>query len=501
MEDERELYVEQQREDVTSIRHIVWPLLGILFSYTVLPGCIYSSSMMAAATTALAIYILFLYYIRIPEYILVMVAMTTIMPSVHGETASAMIKDQIYWIFLWMRVLIVSIFIINIYVRKKTIPFKSPIKFGILSISLGALYFFAFGDIKDLMTWIWDFIYVILFFYNCISERFSLKVFYFLYSALFLMISFYSITDYFFHFTPYSLLYNIHDLELQSSANEVFRARGLTGHPLLLSAQAGLYIGIILFKFTINREYDLFMIVMVLLALFVSLLTASKTSLLVIAGELLYFIYLSAKTKQTMHMIAMSFIIILIAAVTSDYWSSQYDNFIFRLYNSGTEHREAAYSSVANLFYDNPFGVGIDNINSEIKRYATYGLIKDFTLDNFFLRQIAAYGVFAVITCAFYYFYLHTAYLLRRSYPSLFFMLMLFALIWTFTGISFNLETFISLKTPFFAIVGFIYSIYLSYDDDDDMEFAESSADEGEYFMEDYHPDYIEESSDNDYSD
>lgn len=493
MVDETEVYVEPRIYEETSIHRIIWPLLGIIFSYTVLPTCIFSRSMMALATSFMAIYIFILYLRKIPEYVFVMVAMTTIIPSVLGETASAMIKGQIYWIFLWMRVLIVAIFLSNLYIRHKTIPFTSPLVIGIVSILLGAFYFFAFGDSKDLTTWIWDFVYVILFFYNCMFERFSLKTSYILFSTLFFLLSFYAITDYFFHFTPYNLLYVIHDLELDSSSNDVYRARGLTGHPLLLSAQAGLYIGIILFKFTINREYDLFMIIMVLLALFVSLLTASKTSLLVIAGELLYFIYLSAKTKQTMHMIAMSFIIILIAAVTSDYWSSQYDNFIFRLYNSGTEHRVAAYSSVANLFSDNPFGVGIDNINTEIKRYATYGLIKDFTLDNFFLRQIAAYGVFAIIPCIFYYFYLHRAYQLRHDSPLLFSTLFIFALIWTFIGISFNLEAFVSIKTTFFSIIGCIYSIFYSWGDFDNVEYAELSADEDEFINDDDDPEYSED--------
>ncbi len=459
----------------------------------------YSSSMMAVASTFLALYIFFLYYIKIPEYVLVMVAMTTIIPSVLGDTAGAMIKDQTYWIFLWTRALNVTIFVLNIYIRHKAIPFTSPIKFGILSIILGGLYFFALGDSKDLTTWIWDFIYVILLFYNCMFERFSLKAFYLLFSALFLFISFYAITDYFFHFTPYNLLYSIHDLEIQYSVNEVFRARGLMGHPLLLSAQAGLYIGMTLMMYTFMKKHNIYMLAMIILALFVSLLTASKTSLLLIAVELLYFAYLSFKTKQTMHMIAMSAIIIIIAIVTYNYWSTQYENFIFRLYHSGTEHREAAYSSVANLFSDNPFGVGIDNINTEIKRYATYGLIKDFTLDNFFLRQIAAYGVLAVIPCMFYYFYLYPAHRFRRIYPALFPALLMFALLWTFVGVSFNLETFISLKTPFFAIIGFVYSTFFSWEDYDDTEFAESYANDEEYDTDELNPNYIEEVSDDGY--
>ena len=75
----------------------------------------------------------------------------------------------------------------------------------------------------------------------------------------------------------------------------------------------------------------------------------------------------------------------------------------------------------------------------------------------------------------------------------------MFALLWTFVGVSFNLETFISLKTPFFAIIGFVYSTFFSWEDYDDTEFAESYANDEEYDTDELNPNYIEEVSDDGY--
>jgi len=373
-------------------------------------------------------------------------------------TDNASLNNVSWWLYLLVRLVILFSFFYFIFFRGKKIY---PLSNGVIIISclilfLSLIYSLIDSDTKEFLNWVNTIIYFVLFFYISYYDRITLKTSFRLFNLLFYLTTLYVIIDYYTDYHPYRFLY-AENLVFSKETSSIYRAKGVLGHPLILSALVIIYQFVLYIKAILYKEFSVFGF---LLVLFVGLLTVSKTVLIILFFQFIIYYFLSKSYKS----LKKNFILItffLVASFTTFLFNNSIiNNFFERVESSEVDHRAAAYQSSFDFFVDNVFGVGREEVMSKIVSggYSAPGLVKDFnTLDNFFLTQIAGYGIFSILVFMFYFFFLTNSFFYRKIDKRMFRLNLLLGFLWCSLAFSFNLEHYMCILILF----AFLYSLLL----------------------------------------
>ena len=270
---------------------------------------------------------------------------------------------------------------------------------------------------------------------------------------VFIFTAIYTILQQLFDISPYKIVYMMS--RLIDSEMQAVRAKGLLGNPLILCGVTLFYQITLYIRYYYYKEMNIFML---LLSCVVLLLSGTRTR--IIAGTVLYIVYfIQSKSYKSIKillynisaLIGISFFLIYFLG---DYIYSVYERFLY----ASVEQRSEAFPSVMNMFAHNILGVGEGNVYTEVKKYATGFLELDFTFDNFFLSQIAAYGILCVISITFYFIYIKLAYQCKHKDINIFKSTCLIFITWSMIGFSFNLEAFVQCTYMVYGIIGFLFA-------------------------------------------
>lgn len=236
--------------------------------------------------------------------------------------------------------------------------------------------------------------------------------------------------------------------------NGIPRAKGILGHPLILSFIVILYQSIIIIKSFIYQKFNFLAI---LSCLIISALTTSRTTVILIIFVFCYY-YITSKMYKSLSKNIVLVFVISCCIILFHYLFAPIITNISERFNDGANHRLASYPSVMMLFMDNPLGVGYTQVTNKINEYATINLIRDFPLDNFFLTQIAAYGIISIIVFKYYFYYVIIAFKLKRTSKVLYKSVLLLFFIYSLVGFSFNIEAYIQISLTFYGFIGYLFS-------------------------------------------
>ncbi|WP_320054878.1 O-antigen ligase family protein [uncultured Acetobacteroides sp.] len=372
------------------------------------------------------------------------------------------IADYIWWPINAIRESIFLIFILYYVIRKMYAKLITKHLLIILSSLLILSFLYSIynnSNFLELINWINTAFYFILFYFITYNDQSSLKDFLLLLDILFICTSIYTIIEFIFQISPYQSLYS--QYITFGIEDEIGRAKGLLGHPLVLSSlviiyQVTLYIRLMLFK-----EFKALLFA---LTLVIGVFTTSRTTVVIMAFSFIYYFIAAGIYKNPKKIIVIIFIITITIFAALNSLQYYINNNLNRIETSSSEHRMAGYTSVANFSADHILGVGYTDLTKKIKveGYASKGLIDGFgTLDNFFLTQIAAYGIFSIIVFAFYFYLFFKSYHYRKKNKMLFRSAFMLFLTWCLIGLSFNLESYLCLLLLFSGLYAKLNKQYL----------------------------------------
>lgn len=286
--------------------------------------------------------------------------------------------------------------------------------------------------------------------------------------VLFLITGLYAIAQYFFNYSPYEFIYS-HRIVYNIYA--VFRAQGLLGHPLCLSCVCLLYLSYVLIRI---YEQEKKMWPLLFFCCFVSFLTVSRTTVYVGCVEILLWLFLSGHIKRV-KVIVISLLLITVVFLFSDSFLNDLISVNFnRIENGNSDHRIAGFKTIYNLLKSHWFGVG-DGYMIYVRKEHLFsaGFIESFgTFDNYFLTQIAKYGLLAGFVFYFDYFLLihvfKTPHLKMYIWNGVFLLFVVRSLM----GFSFDVESYDCFNIPFFMFLSLmmkkadenLYNAYLISD-------------------------------------
>lgn len=235
-----------------------------------------------------------------------------------------------------------------------------------------------------------------MFFYLCLNDPMSLKQMYFVLDIVFYITVYYIVSEGIFNSTPYQAIHAV----LGSDA--LNRAKGLTGHPLLLSSFLSFYNSALITRCVIFKKWDIFNFVLLLPAI---VLCNSRTVLLIVLFSWVLYILLTRAYKKVAF-----YIILGILAVGSLTFLSTIEkltsNVTNRIRYSDVDSRIAAYSIAPQVLINTDFlGVGLDpvSLRSELGRVNLYQIDGEeydrqlLVFDNSYLTAMASYGIFGIL--------------------------------------------------------------------------------------------------------
>lgn len=407
-------------------------IYGILFAMLVIPQCVRVELATVAALVLLLLYILRLRAKGVSGYTFIICAMWLIVPesvtNVHGTFLIG-----IRWLGYFTKFVMFIILLLD-YKDNKKVPFNI-VPLCIVYVLLYIIYM-----ANPTMNYFWGIVNAIFYvhvafyiFYNDKTEFESTGMYI---SVLFIITSLYAIIQYFFKICPYQPLYDVTASEALGYIH-LSRAVGLLGNSLLLSGLCMVYNAIILARYMKTGSLN---VVMTCLCMFVSLITISRTCVVIVALQWIY-VFFSRKKRRLSGVVtiicASLLLIFVVNKVAMDSISSLSERFETRSY-----HRESGYSTTINIFLDNPLGVGKQRVAKYMKEFSTGGIEEDLvTLDNFYLTHIASYGILSFIPFLFYLFYFVKC-PKRLSDKTDKHFIKITALTWCLLGLSYDVEHF-----------------------------------------------------------
>lgn len=286
-------------------------------------------------------------------------------------------------------------YIINLFFKKQKINYNF-FKINIISVMLIFIAFIfavknsSYIEIRDILPYL---IAINLFFYICFLDKITLSQFFCILDIIFYFTLFFVIQENIFHKSPYQNIYNNLTPDFQ------LRAKGIIGHPLVLSSFLSFYHMALIIKGLIFKKWSIFNLIL-LLPLIV--LLATKTIIvLIIASWTIYFI-LSKSYKMIKFYLVLSFSV-FITFQTFPLFKGFVTEPLARVIESRPEQRLGAYSVATQVFENNILGIGLtrDALKNELNR-STYTLNSNYDVsflifDNSYLTALASYGILAIL--------------------------------------------------------------------------------------------------------
>lgn len=386
----------------------------------------------------------------IPGYSLITISICLCRPVIFMTGADEnMVAGTFYLLHYFIFAFPMLLAIINI-LKHRSFPFIAPIVLSLIFIAIGVIY----GD--QVFNQLYSVVCIHLFFYVCYYDKLSIKETFLGLTVLFTITAIYAALEYHLHFCPYSMIYLT-----SSSYDSVYsigRAVGLLGNPLILCCVATFYLVTVLNS---NFRGEKINMVLICLSIYILLIVTSRTSIAVLVGIMVIFLYLSQMYKSPKRLfLIVSFALCMILAAQY-YLPDVIDNLVYRMMYSERSHRQSGLETCLNILADQPFGLGAKNFGQKVLAYAAAGKEEGInTLDNFFLSQIAYYGILGIIVIYYYLYYFFVA-LRKWKYDKVFsYQIGLYALAFCLIGFSFDLESYPHLNIVLYGILGLTFGYY-----------------------------------------
>lgn len=287
------------------------------------------------------------------------------------------------------------------------------------------------------------------------DKKIEMKDVFFYIDVLFLVSLAYGISEFLFRESPYQYI-----TDATTPLNAIGRARGILGHPLYLSGLALIYQSAIFIRYLLLKKFGY---IQEVLCITMALIVVSRTTVIVLLLEYILFVVLTRGYKSIKFWISNILFIIGGVFFIVKYADSIIIDLVARFIEGNFDHRESAFETVFLLFIDNPLGVGYTNIMDRIAKggYGTLGFDSDFsTVDNLFLSQLAAYGVFSIIKIIFYFYFLIDSYKVRREKPLMFRVVLFLYFPILIESFSFDWDSSIFMCMLLYGLIGFLYRYF-----------------------------------------
>lgn len=426
-----------------------WMFLGIAYSMLAIPFGVHSQPITLALLFVWLAFVVGMAVNNKTGYSLVIIALAMTMPEMTRETDVYIIGLRWPQVFLGLSIVAVAFLCIN---KKKSNPVHNVVLVCGLFILLYLLYcsnptFRYFRGLVDAV------IFIHVMFYISFHDKMKFEDIFQGVSLIFIFTAIYAITHYFFDVGPYSALT---DRSYAESLGYVFikREGGLFCNSLVMSASCGLYHSLILIRLLkINKMAYL----MELLCVTVAFLTISRTVIFVLVVQFIVYMFLNRtiRLRTTIGMVVVLGIFYFMVSKDSGAlqdWDERME--------VTSEHRESSYSTTLNIFTEHPLGVGKQKVSKYIHEFNSGGIEEDLvTLDNFYLTQIASYGLLSIMSFVFYmlYFFKIPRLLKSRDNKKVF---LLVILTWCLLGFSYDVESFVPVSVFCFGLLGLLYSTF-----------------------------------------
>lgn len=417
-------------------------VVGVVYVFLFIP---YNLNNLLPFYSALVfIYIFFLLLYKKKGAPFIVISLACIMPCFSSNGSEGVFDYYVQWLFYAIR--ISCIFIIfcrlnKITLSKRHLPFMCSIVFLFLVILL--LQLFYENNPKDFIL---GYLSTYLFLFICYNEKVKIQLFYFFLSWIFLFTFCYAILEYHFSFCPYNIVYFLF------LDTDVYRAKGLLGHPLILCEFALFYSSILFIKMYISNVLKKSDLLLYVLCLYLLLITGSRTALFGGIIELIIFFTFSYRryklNKIILFLCGFGMLLFLFYFFNIDKFDYLYGRF-----SDGAEHREAGFSTVFSMFHDNIYGVGPQNVGKKMFTYAKTGLLQINTLDNTYLTLLGGYGVFCVFP--FINLFLPLIYSFFKKEKNYIFVFCMLYIPLFAVGFSFDFESYILVSLLYYGSSGF----------------------------------------------
>ena len=295
------------------------------------------------------------------------------------------------------------------------------------------------------------------FFFIAYEDRMPLRNQIHVVDILFYFVCIYSTVQFLLDKSPYNWAF-----EKLTYSIDFIRASGLFGNSLMLSCYVIMYQCFLLIRSSITNRIPW---VKLLLCIIIGLMTISRTTVLLCIIQVVLWLYYTNRIKSAKVIVLTFTFFILIWCFLQYLLPDAVETVIGRFENEEAGHRGAAYGTVYNLFKNHPFGVGSDFlpiINRE--HLYTKGFITDFpTFDNYFLTQLAKYGVLSIVVFIFDYYLLFKIIKLKAQMRQIAPLCYLLFTIRTLLGFSFDIEGYYVFNICFYSYIAYLikFSEYL----------------------------------------
>lgn len=338
------------------------------------------------------------------------------------------------------------------YLKYRNHIITSNLKFVIfLVILINILYSFAFDSFPFLLnSCLYYPIITYIFMWIAFNDRMNLNISKNSLDILFAVFAVYVILEFFFNISPYHFLYE-NDL---SSIDVIRRAKGLLGHPLIVSCVVLLYESFLLYRLTQKEKIKL----QIILCLIIGIITVSRTTYILGILEILLWIILNRKYKSFTFYFYFFIFIILFYFLATDIMSDYFTDVIYRFQNDNIDQRYGAYYIVEQLISSHPLGCGPNFMETiRMERLNNIYFTNTFnTLDNYFLTQIAIYGYLAILIYIYDFYYMFIICFHTKKYSKIIPAILLLFFTRILMSFTFDIQAYLSFNMIYYYILAYI---------------------------------------------
>lgn len=428
-------------------KRLLYAIVGITLTMFAVPELLASGG--SVGIYAIGVYIFWMILTGKVGYSFVIMSLGLCIPLVSGNSVAIEAwNGNTVHIYNVLRISIIAALLYQLH-HKGRIRYRLPLFIGLATVLLATGY-----DLHGVIGAINFFIYMHLFFVVVRNEWLAFDQGFMLLALIFCILALYAVLEYHFQICPYEAIYR-RSIRYGWELINIPRAKGILGHPLIMGGVTVAFQAMLLIRLYVTGKLHTGL---ELLCLYMGAINVSRTTAVVLIMEVLLFLWIQSTRGWLRRWVPIAVAGLMLYCVAGRYIDALVINYFSR-FGESISHRVASYPTVLRMWLDHPLGVGPQNIFRIVGEYAGSGFLRNFyTLDNFYLTQIASYGVLAFIPIVNYLVYLLMAFLQRNEMRSLFrFMLLLFVP-WCAIGFSFDIEVHANLCLLFYGLAGLLWS-------------------------------------------
>ena len=422
-------------------------IIGIVYAMLVLPITTMMGNSLLYWMILIA-YIAWMVFTNKSGFSIVLLSICLCQPTITSDEFDIGYISRLFSSFFYVLLFLPFIISLFFFFIKGYKPLKNTILISFIFIIIGLIYGLSLPDI------IYKIIVTHFAFYIGFYDRLNFESLFRVYGITVLITTIYAIIDYFIGVTPYTIIY---DSLVDYSQYDwyVKRASGLLGNPLILLLVATFYQALICYKGIIAGKLP---IIPQLICLTLSLIVVSRTALLSCVVFLFFYLINSKRKISGKQIMSITVLFLCCTLGVMYFFSDTLNDLILRLSTGNNLHRQSSFQVTYNILSDNIFGIGFDNYAYLLNKYAAEGTNTNVhTLDNFFLTQLAHYGIIGFYVLYFYvYYFLHYIknWKIAKWNKEIFYLILAFFI----SAICFDFEAYNNICFVVFVLIGNSFS-------------------------------------------